>query len=164
MFAGKTEELVRRIRDAEEQRLSVRVYKPSIDTRYGVNEIVSHSGVRIPATPIPIDPLPEIDSAEVVAFDEVQFFGPTLLPVVERLLHAGNRVIVTGLDLTAAGEPFGIVPTLLALADEVTKLSATCSRCGEPANRSQRLISVEGQVWIGGAEAYEPRCRDCFSP
>lgn len=164
MFAGKTEELVRRVRAFEERGRKVQVYKPSLDTRYSVTEVVSHSGVRIAAHPIPVDPLPEIPVGDVIAFDEVQFFGPSLVGVVETLLRQGATVLVSGLDLTSGGEPFGIMPALLSLADEVKKLRATCSRCGSPANRSQRLVAADGEVWIGGAEAYEPRCRTCFSP
>jgi thymidine kinase len=173
MFAGKSEELLRRVKRAEIAKKSVIIFKPEIDIRYSRVEIVSHSGERRLAIPIPpqisfeqlIERYPQIKEAEVVAFDEAQFFGPQFPEICERLVKEGKRVIVAGLDLNFKGEPFGPMPILLALADEVSKLTAICTVCGEPATRTQRLINGKPapknspEILIGGAETYEARCR-----
>jgi Thymidine kinase len=174
MFAGKSEELMRRINRAKIANKSVVVFKPDIDTRYSTVEIVSHSGAKCSAIPIPPQILfgqlkgkyPKIKETNVVAFDEGQFFGSQFPEICERLVKEGKRVIVAGLDLNFRGEPFGPMPILLALADEVLKLTAICSVCGEPATRTQRLIggkpasSKSPEVLIGGKETYEARCRE----
>jgi len=180
MFAGKSEELIRLIRRAKIARLRVAVFKPNIDSRYGREEVVSHNGVGMEA--VSIDPqMPqgilaclERDEAsgdgpaQVVAVDEAQFFHSALIDVVQELLGSGRRVLVAGLDTDFAGRPFGPMPWLLALADEVTKLNAICVKCGRPAFHTQRLIDGRPAgrksplILIGGSESYEARCRHCW--
>jgi thymidine kinase len=168
MFCGKTEELIRRVRRALIARQTVQVFKPSIDMRYGVESVTSHTGQTIVAQPIPAarDILSLMDPATtVVAIDEAQFFDPAIVDVVRELVQRGLRVIIAGLDMDFRGEPFGPMPELLARADDVTKLHAICVVCGERAYLTQRLI--DGQpahfddpvVLIGASERYEARCR-----
>lgn len=108
------------------------------------------------------------ESVDVVGIDEIQFFPPMTTTVISDLVAQGKRVIVAGLDLDYRGEPFGIVPHLMALADEVTKLRAICVLCGDEANFSQRLVNGapakydDPLILVGGEECYEPRCRSCF--
>jgi len=169
MFSGKTEELIRRVRRAQIARQNVQVFKPEIDSRYHAERVTSHNGQDHMAQPC-------ADSAHlstcigpdttVVAIDEAQFFDHDLLHVVESLAARGVRVIVAGLDLDFRGEPFGPMPLLMCLAEEVTKLHAICTVCGEDASRTQRLVN--GQVaryddpiiLVGASEAYEARCRE----
>lgn len=170
MSSGKSEELIRRLRRARIAKQSVLVFKPAMDTRSAAERIASRDGREFEAIPI--------DRAEaalghvpversVIAFDEVQFFGEDILPVTRGLVSLGNRVIVAGLDTDFSGEPFGHVPALLAEADSVTKLTAVCMRCGEPAVRTQRLIDgrpaayASPRIAVGGDEMYEARCRSC---
>lgn len=168
MFSGKTEELIRRLRRAEIARHRVQVFKPVLDDRYSINHVASHAGTTFEALPVrtPQEILAHLDpETRVVGIDEAQFFDSSIVDVVRALTERGLRVIVSGLDLDFRGEPFGPMPQLLALADEVTKLYAICMVCGSPATRSQRLI--DGQpahyddpvVMVGAAELYEPRCR-----
>ncbi len=179
MFSGKTEELLRRVERARIARKEVLLFKPELDTRYAVEEVVTHYGRSLPCRRLPTDiswaRFSELvaDHAsritDVFAFDEAHFFGPEFPSLCERLVGLGKRVIVAGLDLNFRGEPFGPMPQLLALADEVVKLSAVCTVCGEPATRSQRLVdgnpAIGGpEVLIGGLESYEPRCREHFIP
>ncbi len=170
MSCGKSEELMRRLRRAAIAKQSVLLFKPSLDNRTDETTVASRDGKRYDAIAVdrPSEVLERVNGGcQVVGFDEVQFFGPELLPVIDRLLERGTRVIVSGLDTDFRGEPFGIVPQLLALADDVTKFTAVCMRCGKPATRSQRLI--DGQpakydaptILVGGDESYEARCRSC---
>lgn len=168
MFCGKTEELIRRVRRAVIARQTVQVFKPNIDTRYELDSVVTHTGQKIDAQPI-------LDAADimnqlapdttVVAIDEVQFLDETVVPIVEKLAKRGVRVIIAGLDLDFRAEPFGPMPQLLALAEEVTKLRAICVVCGEPACRSQRLVNGQPAryhdpvIMVGAKESYEARCR-----
>lgn len=168
MFSGKTEELIRRVRRAQIARQTVQVFKPVIDTRYGVTRITSHNGQDFEAIPC-------ADSAEiaarlapettVVAVDEAQFFDHGIVALAERLANRGLRVIIAGLDLDFRAEPFGAMPDLMCLAEEVTKLYAICMVCGEPATRTQRLVNGEPAhyndpvILIGAQERYEARCR-----
>ncbi len=172
MFAGKTEELLRRVERARIARKNVVLLKPELDTRYSPDRVVAHNGRSWPCHILPTTLNPssfpaELLSADVLAFDEAHFFGPEFPALCEFLVRQGKRVIVAGLDLNFRGEPFGPMPFLLALADEVLKLTAVCTVCGSPATRSQRLRNgipvTEGpEVLIGGLETYEPRCRDHF--
>lgn len=169
MFSGKTEELLRRLGRAVIARRRVQLFKPRLDTRYAEDHVVSHSALRAPSTALGhAGELHErlLPAVEVVGVDEVQFLGPAAVPVLQRLTEAGLRVVVAGLDLDYRGEPFEPVPTLLALADRIDKVSAICVVCGEPATRSQRTLGAAGagRVLVGAGEAYEPRCRACFSP
>lgn len=170
MFAGKTEELIRRIKVLQFAKKNIVVIKPSIDNRYSNDEIASHSGYRVKsvnaANAKDILKLVQKDT-EVVAIDEAQFFDKDLVKVVESLADRGLRVMVAGLDRDFRGEPFGVIPELLTRAEFITKLSAVCSVCGNPATRTQRLVNNKPAsyndpiVLVGAAEAYEPRCRHC---
>lgn len=167
MFSGKTEELLRRVKRARLARQRVVLFKPRIDNRYDDVKVVSHEGIKADATAVAssTELLSFIDLTQppqVVGIDEVQFFDDGIIDVVERLANAGIRVICAGLDQDYRGKPFGPIPALLSVAEYVTKLQAVCSRCGAAACRSQRLIGMEGQLFVGGAADYEPRCRRCF--
>jgi thymidine kinase len=167
MFSGKSEELIRRLRRARIARQAVQVFKPSLDTRYADAEIVSHDATRIDSTPVAdIDELRRAlrDETQVVGIDEAQFLGAPIVPLCVELAQAGKRVIVAGLDMDYRGEPFEPVPQLMAVAEEVTKAHAVCLVCGAPASHSQRIVEVADRVLVGAADAYEPRCRDCFEP
>jgi thymidine kinase len=170
MFAGKTEELIRRIKRIDYAKKEVLVFRPRIDNRYSDNEVVSHSNYRHFA--ITIDSANEIanhvnENTYAIAVDEVQFFDHSLIEVCEQYANQGMRVILAGLDKDFRGEVFGIMGDLLVRAEFVDKLSAICNVCGNPATRTQRLI--EGKpahyndpiVLVGASEAYEPRCRHC---
>lgn len=166
MFSGKTEELIRRLNRARYARQKVLIFKPRIDVRYASESVVSHSKQEIPA--VAIDDVSEIIAhaldTEVIGIDEAQFFGTGLVPVTERLANAGKRVIVAGLDQDFLGRPFEPIPHLMAIAEYVTKNLAICVRCGNPADRSQRLVQRDATVVVGGSETYEARCRRCFDP
>lgn len=168
MFSGKSEELIRRLRRAAIARLRVRCFGPELDQRYGGKAIASHNAQRLEAVMIADVAALAAELAntqvDVVGIDEAQFFAPELVPLVMRLVQSGVRVIIAGLDMTFAAEPFGPMPTLMAVADEVLKLSAVCMTCGAPAVHSQRLVGGDATVLVGAAEAYEARCRLHFSP
>jgi len=167
MFSGKSEELIRRLRRAKIARLKVQVFKPEIDVRYSRDQIVSHSEMRHESSAVRSarEILELLDPAtEVVGIDEGQFFDNDLVEIVNRLAARGVRVIVAGLDQDYTGRPFEPMPQLLAIAEYITKTHAICVRCGQPANYSQRIVEVEGQVVVGASDAYEARCRRCFVP
>lgn len=172
MFSGKSEELIRRARRAQIAQLSVAVFKPAIDDRYDRRDVVSHAGARIPAIAIASAATlyAEASELDVVAVDEAQFLDDAVVDAVSWLANAGARVIVAGLDLDYRGLPFGRMPLLLAIADEVQKLAAVCHRCGGPATLTQRLrdgepASFYGEtIVIGALDQYEARCRACFEP
>jgi thymidine kinase len=167
MFSGKSEELIRRLRRAKIARLKVQVFKPEIDIRYSRDHIVSHSEMRHESGAVRsareilelLDP-----STEVVGIDEGQFFDNDLVEIANQLAARGVRVIIAGLDQDYTGRPFEPMPQLLAIAEYITKTHAICVRCGQPANYSQRIVEVEGQVVVGASDAYEARCRRCFVP
>ncbi len=162
MFSGKTEELIRRVRRTQIARQKVQIFKPALDDRYSKKEVVSHSSLSLDAEVVEsaIEILQRLDdSTRVVAIDEVQFFDVAVNAVVAKLARRGCRVICAGLDLDYKGVPFAPMPNLLALADDVTKLSAICTICGDKATRTQRLVDSQEQVLVGEAEAYEARCR-----
>jgi len=167
MFSGKSEELIRRVRRAQIARQRVQVFKPQLDDRYRRDQVVSHSEMTFPAEIVAKagDILQRVhDRTEVVAIDEVQFFGRDVVDVCEKLANLGKRVIVAGLDQDYLGSPFEPMPQLMAVAEYVTKTLAVCARCGAPANRSQRLISSEERIVVAAEGAYEARCRRCFEP
>jgi thymidine kinase len=169
MFSGKTEELIRRLKRAQIARQKVQIFKPRIDRRYDDEKIVSHSLQHLGSTPIDKaeDLLTSLHpETQVVGIDEVQFFGPgaEIVEVCETLAARGLRVIVAGLDQDYRGRPFEPVPHLLAVAEYVTKELAICAVCGNPANRSQRIVQNDARVMVGAAGAYEARCRSCFRP
>ena len=170
MFAGKTEELIRRINVLSYARKNILVFKPKIDDRYSTTEIASHAGSKVPC--IVISEAKEIldhvnYDTDVVAIDEVQFFDEDVVDICEYLADSGLRVMVAGLDKDFRGEPFGVLPDLLTRAEFVTKLTAVCAKCGAPATRPQRIINGKPAsfndpiVLVGAKEAYEPRCRHC---
>jgi thymidine kinase len=170
MFSGKSEELIRRVKRAVIAKQNVLVFKPAMDLRYGMEKVAAHNGMRIDCVPVmePEDILDQVDEGvDVVAIDEVQFFSPAIISVCQRLIKAGKRVIVAGLDQDFRGEPFGPVPVLMALAEQVTKLNAICVSCGRAASRTQRLINGEPArydepiILIGATEDYEARCSRC---
>jgi thymidine kinase len=166
MFSGKSEELIRRVKRATIARRRVQVFKPALDDRYDASAVASHSQQKHDAVPVgsaaelagQLDPV-----VEVVAVDEVQFLDEPIIDLLERLADRGVRVIAAGLDQDFAGQPFGVMPALLAKAEYISKLQAICMVCGAPASRSQRLVRSGGQVLVGAAEAYEARCRHCHT-
>ena len=170
MFSGKSEELIRRLKRAQIARLRVASFKPEIDLRYQRDAIASHSAHTIEAAAVgdvarlraALFPTPE--TIDVVGIDEAQFFDDTLVGLAMELVHAGKRVVVAGLDTTFAGEPFAPLPALMAIADEVVKLSAVCTVCGAPAIHTQRLGTSQQLVVVGAAGVYEARCRAHFRP
>jgi thymidine kinase len=170
MFSGKSEELIRRLKRAQIARLRVAVFKPDIDLRYQPDAIASHSAQTIEAVAVrDVERLraalsPALDTIDVVGIDEAQFFDDSLVALVMDLVHAGKRVVLAGLDTTFAGEPFAPMPALMAIADEVMKLSAVCMVCGAPAIHTQRLGTSQQLVMVGAAGVYEARCRACFRP
>lgn len=168
MFSGKSEELIRRLKRAQIARQKVQVFKPSIDTRYSEIEVVSHNGEKI--TGIPVKDSAELYSlidknADVIGIDEAQFFDDGIVKVANKLADEGFRVILAGLDMDFRREPFGPMPNLLAIADDVQKLHAICTICGEDAMYTQRLINGQPAnyndpvIMIGASEKYEARCR-----
>lgn len=168
MFSGKSEELIRRVRRAQIARQRVQVFKPSLDDRYGHQQVASHNGTRVDAVPVSASaevPVKLDPAAAVVAVDEVQFLDAGIVDVAAQLAGRGVRVIMAGLDLNFRGEPFGAVPQLMALAESVEKLQAICMVCGEPASRTQRLVDgrpaqyTDPVIMIGAQEVYEARCR-----
>jgi thymidine kinase len=167
MFSGKTEELIRRLKRALYGKQKVQVFKANIDKRYDDLAVVSHSQLKIVATPVEraeeILQLLKADT-EVVGIDEVQFLGPDVVRVCEALASRGVRVLCAGLDQDYQGRPFEPMPQLLAIAEYITKELAICVVCGNPANRSQRILDSAERVVVGAAGAYEARCRKCHVP
>lgn len=172
MFSGKSEELIRRLRRAIIAKQHVAVFKPAIDDRYGIEQVRSHNGASIEAYPIRDVQLilQEIEKHDynVVGLDEVQFFAPEIITIICLLVDKGLRVICAGLDLDFRGIPFGSMPTLLAIADEVTKFQAICTKCSSNAHFTQRLVNNmpakfnDPIIMVGAQEKYEARCRNCY--
>lgn len=170
MFSGKTEELIRLVKRAAIAKQHVQVFKPLLDDRYVAERVSAHTGATVEALRVADTAALRAaleQGVQVVAIDEVQFFDPAIVSTIQELAGQGKRVIATGLDLDFRGEPFGFMPTLLAMAEAVTKLSAICLRCGAPGTRTQRLIVGEPAAYdepvilIGADESYEARCRAC---
>ena len=188
MFSGKTEELLRRVRRCLIAKQKIQLFKPKIDQRYSEDHVQSHDSNRLPS--VPVNSASELlervdDTTRVVAIDEVQFFDSGIVEVAQKLANQGKKVICAGLDLDYLGKPFGPMPTLLCVAEEVMKLAAVCGRCGGSATRSQRILrknTSQGSlnltlsdseskpsdetspVWVGASESYEPRCRLYHEP
>jgi thymidine kinase len=164
MFSGKTEELIRRLRRAMFAGLKVEIFKPSIDVRYSEDRVVSHDEKSIISTPVEnaSSILLLASGVEVVGIDEAQFFDGSLVEVCTRLADAGTRVIVAGLDMDFAGNPFGPMPALMAVAEYISKVHAICVRCGNLANYSYRKVKDDKIVMLGEKDIYEPICRSCY--
>ena len=170
MFAGKTEELIRRIKVLEFAKKNVLVFKPALDNRYSDTKVVSHGGSSVDS--IVVENSRAIldyvnDDTDVVAIDEVQFFDKEIMLVCDYLAKKGVRVMAAGLDTDFRAEPFGVMPQLITDAEFVTKLTAVCMKCGAPATRTQRLVNGkpasyhDSIILVGASEAYEARCRHC---
>jgi len=164
MFSGKTEELLRRLRRARIARQTVEIFKPSLDTRYSPEEVVSHDRNAILSTPVEHSGniLLLSSQVEVVGIDEAQFFDDGLVEVCQQLADQGVRVIVAGLDMDFKRIPFGPIPALCAIADDVTKVHAICVECGNLASYSHRLVKNDKQIMLGETEVYQPLCRKCY--
>lgn len=164
MFSGKTEELIRRLKRAKFARQKVEIFKPALDTRYSEQEVVSHDSNHILSTPIESSAsiLLLANDVDVIGIDEAQFFDNDLVDVCAELARRGIRVIVAGLDMDFRTTPFGPMPALMAIADEVTKVHAICVRCGNLAYVSHRIVEGEKQVLLGEKAEYEPLCRECY--
>ena len=164
MFSGKTEELIRRMKRARFAKQKVEIFKPAIDVRYSDEDVVSHDHNIIPSTPIDSsDSILLLSSdTDVVGIDEAQFFDNRLPDVCNELANRGVRVIVAGLDMDYKVVPFGPIPALCAIADDVTKVHAICVKCGALAYVSHRLVANDKRVLLGETEEYEPLCRDCY--
>ncbi len=165
MFSGKSEELIRRLRRSTIARKRVQVFKPVLDNRYAPDEIVSHSDLRIKS--LTVNAASEILDrleirTEVVGIDEANFLGPDLPEVANHLADMGKQVIIAGLDTDYLGRPFEPIPSLLALAEEITKTLAICMQCGGPAKFTQRLVESSELIVVGATGMYEARCRRCF--
>ena len=165
MFSGKTEELIRRLRRARIARQKVEIYKPALDTRYSEADVVSHDATSIASTPV--DAAASIlllaAEADVVGIDEAQFFDQGLVEVCTALANQGKRVIIAGLDMDFQGQPFGPMPALCAVAEDVTKVHAICVKCGDLAYVSHRIVADERRVLLGEKDEYEPLCRACYN-
>ena len=164
VFSGKTEELIRRMKRAKFAKQKVEIFKPSLDTRYSEEDVVSHDKNTIRSTPIDSSGaiLLLASDIDVVGIDEAQFFDDGLVEVCNQLANNGVRVIVAGLDMDYKGIPFGPIPALCAIADEVTKVHAICVKCGALAYVSHRLIHNDKRVLLGEKDEYEPLCRECY--
>ncbi len=164
MFSGKTEELLRRLKRARIAGLRVAIFKPAFDTRFDAEKIISHDENAIASTAVAgaSQLLLLAQDADVVGIDEAQFFDAGLPEVCDALACRGIRVIVAGLDMDFAGQPFGPMPQLLARAEYITKLHAICAQCGNIANYSFRKIPTDETIMLGAAGVYEPRCRRCY--
>jgi thymidine kinase len=164
MFSGKTEELIRRLRRAQYARQRLEIFKPAIDIRYSKEEVVSHNESAIHSTPVSSagNILMLVQDVDVVGIDEAQFFDEGLVDVCVELANRGIRVIVAGLDMDFKGRPFGPMPALFAVAEEVTKVHAICLRCGDLAQYSYRTVAGEEKVLLGETDSYEPLCRRCY--
>jgi thymidine kinase len=165
MFSGKTEELIRRMRRAQFAKQTVEIYKPAIDVRYSEEHVVSHDQNSIPCTSVENSGniLLLSGGIDVVGIDEAQFFDDGLVDICNQLANQGIRVIVAGLDMDFKGNPFGPIPALCAVADDVTKVHAICVECGKLAGYSHRLVKNEKLVLLGEKDEYRPLCRTCYN-
>jgi len=165
MFSGKTEELIRRLKRAKFARKKIEVFKPKIDNRYDKNEVVSHDKNSFSSTCI--NSISELTKnqlkSDVIAIDEAQFFDDELVTISRDLANQGKRVIIAGLDMDYEGNPFGPMPKIMAIAEQVTKVHAVCIECGSLASFSSRKSTEESLILVGEKEAYKPLCRTCFN-
>ena len=173
MFSGKSEELIRRLRRAQIAKQKVLTLKHQLDNARVLNHVASHNGSKLDAQPIAsVDSILElaiVNGINVVGIDEIQFFNKEIIPVICALIEIGKKVIVAGLDLDFKAMPFGCMPTLLAIADNVTKLQAICTNCGHDAHFTQRLVDGNPAnhdapiICVGAQEQYQARCRSCYT-
>jgi len=172
MFSGKSDELIRRLRRCEYAKQKIQVFKHSLDTRVTLEHVRAHNGSMIKASPISkASDILEIilEDTQIVGIDEIQFFGPEIVEIVKDLIKSGKRVIAAGLDLDFKAEPFGPMPTLMAISDKVCKLKAICMICGNDSHFTQRLVNGKPAkkedpiVLIGAEDCYESRCRKCYT-
>jgi len=167
MFSGKSEELIRRLRRAQIARQKVQVFKPTIDNRYSIEQIASHSGMTHVSKPVmtAFEMMSQMENdTQVVGIDEGQFFDMAVIEAVNELANRGKRVIIAGLDQDYLGRPFEPMPQLLSIAEFITKTHAICVKCGNTANYSQRTSDSTERVEVGATDKYEARCRRCFVP
>ncbi len=164
MFSGKTEELIRRMKRAQFAHLNVEIFKPAIDVRYSEEDVVSHDHNSIPSTPVDSSQniLLLANDVDVVGIDEAQFFDMGIVDVCNELARRGIRVICAGLDMDFKGVPFGPMPALMAIADDVYKTHAICVHCGDLAYVSHRTVNSDKRVLLGETDSYEPLCRACY--
>jgi thymidine kinase len=164
MFSGKTEELIRRIKRAKIANQKIQIFKPIIDTRYDVDNVVSHDENSIKSIPVSSSEeiIDKLEDVNVVGIDEAQFFDEGLTELCQKLASRGIRVIIAGLDMDYKGKPFGPIPSLLAVSEYITKVHAICPHCGNLATHSYRLVKNESTVLLGEKDLYEPRCRICY--
>lgn len=165
MFSGKTEELIRRLKRAQFANQKIAIFKPTTDNRYSEEDVVSHDLHSLKSTPIdsPARMLEIGDDIQVVGIDEAQFFDKSIIEVVQTLANKGVRVIIAGLDTDFLGKPFGPMPSLMAIAEDVQKVHAICVKCGNLANHSHRLSHSKKLVVLGEKDIYEPLCRQCYN-
>jgi thymidine kinase len=165
MFSGKTEELIRRLKRATIAKQKVEIYKPAIDTRYSEENVVSHDSNSIVSTPVNTSEsiLLLTGGVDVVGIDEAQFFDENLVDVCSKLANDGVRVIIAGLDMDYLGNPFGPMPALASIAEDVTKVHAICVECGSLAQYSYRIADSDKQVLLGEKNEYIPLCRTCYN-
>lgn len=165
MFSGKTEELIRRLKRAQFANQKIEIFKPVTDNRYSDEDVVSHDLHSIKSKPIssPSEMLSADPGTQVIGIDEAQFFDHSLVDVAQELANRGKRVIIAGLDTDFLGKPFGPMPDLLAVAEDVQKVHAICVKCGSLANHSHRLSKNHELVVLGEKDLYEPLCRNCYN-
>jgi thymidine kinase len=167
MYAGKTTELIRRVRNFILAKRTAAVFQPQIAKRFSEDEVImSHDGVRFEAVhtdnPLEILWYAEMHHPAVIAIDEAQFYDPSLVDVVQELANRGHYIILAGLSQTSEGNPFGIMPNLLVLADHITSVYGVCMNCGEPSTKPFALRAKTEDVSVGAGDKYEARCRKCW--
>ena len=165
MFSGKTKTLIRVINDYLAEDLTVFVFKPKFDNRYAENEVISHDKDAIKAHSIkrPIEILDYYLNADVIAIDEIQFFDDSIVEICQKIAQAGKTVIASGLDLDYKAQPFGPMPKILAIADEIIKLNSICTFCSGHARFSHRITTESDTIVLGEKDKYVPLCRSCYS-
>tara|TARA_B100001250_G_C19697200_1_gene743106 strand:+ start:145 stop:648 length:504 start_codon:yes stop_codon:yes gene_type:complete len=166
MFSGKTEELIRRLNRAKYAKQEVAIFKPMLDDRYSEDYIVSHNENRIRSIQVESASgiLDYCSKADVFGIDEAQFFDNDIVDVAKKIASDGKRIVIAGLEKDYLAIPFGPMPKLLVEAEYITKVSAICMMCGDPANFSQRISDEKSQILVGESDKYEARCRKCFKP
>ena len=164
MFSGKTEELLKRLNNSKTSEKKIIVFKPSIDIRYDKNNVVSHNKNKINCISVKEakEILDFLEDHEVIAIDEAQFFDKNIIKICKELANKGKRVILSGLDMDYLGNPFGSMPQLLSIAEDILKLHAICEICGDKANHSYKKNNTNLIVEVGEKNIYKALCRNCF--